>query len=43
MEAPVFVRVRDKERLRIAVVRFENVINSRKMAKMGRWRGTLAD
>ena len=32
-----------KERLRIAVVRFENVINSRKMEKMGRWRGTLAD
>jgi glycosyltransferase involved in cell wall biosynthesis len=32
-----------KERLRIAVVRFENVINTRKMAKMGRWRGTLAD
>jgi hypothetical protein len=39
----VFVRVRDKERPRIIVVRFENVINSREMAKMERWRRTLAD
>ena len=31
------------ERLRIAIVSFDNVINTRKMEKIGRWRGTLAD
>jgi glycosyltransferase involved in cell wall biosynthesis len=31
------------EKLRIRVVRFENVINTRKSEKLGTWRGTLAD
>jgi glycosyltransferase involved in cell wall biosynthesis len=32
-----------KQRLKIAIVRFENVINTRKTEKMGWWRGTYAD
>jgi len=32
-----------KERLTIAIVWFENVINTRKAEKMGWWRGTFAD
>lgn len=31
------------EQLSIAVVAFDNVINTRKAVKVGRWRGTLAD
>jgi glycosyltransferase involved in cell wall biosynthesis len=31
------------EKLRIRIVRLENVINTRKSEKMGAWRGTLAD
>jgi glycosyltransferase involved in cell wall biosynthesis len=32
-----------KQRLKIAIVRFENVINTRKREKMGWWRGTYAE
>ena len=32
-----------KEHLRIAVVHFDNVVNTRKAEKMGWWRGTLAE
>ena len=32
-----------EEKLRIRIVRLENVINTRKSEKMGAWRGTLAD
>lgn len=32
-----------EEQLSIAVVTFDNVINTRKAVKVGRWRGTLAD
>jgi hypothetical protein len=31
------------EQLSIAVVAFDNVINTRKAVKVGRWRGALAD
>lgn len=31
------------ERLRIEIVSFDNVVNTRKVEKIGRWRGTLAD
>jgi hypothetical protein len=31
------------EQLSIAVVAFDNVINTRKAVKVGRWKGTLAD
>jgi glycosyltransferase involved in cell wall biosynthesis len=42
VEAFINARVID-ERLKIAVVTFDNVINTRKSEKIGRWRGMLAD
>jgi hypothetical protein len=42
LEAYINARIID-ERLSIAVVMFDNVINTRKAAKIGLWRGTLAD
>jgi glycosyltransferase involved in cell wall biosynthesis len=42
VEAFINARAID-EGLRIVVVRFDNVINTRKSEKIGRWRGMLAD
>jgi glycosyltransferase involved in cell wall biosynthesis len=42
LEAYINARIID-ERLGIAVVAFDNVLNTRKAAKIGLWRGTLAD
>lgn len=42
VEAFINARIID-ERLKIAVVAFDNVINTRKSEKIGRWRGTLTD
>ena len=42
VEAFINARIID-ERLRIAVVPFDKVINTRKTQKIGRWRGTIAD
>lgn len=42
VEAYINARIID-ERLSIAVVAFDNVINTRKTVKVGRWRGALAD
>jgi glycosyltransferase involved in cell wall biosynthesis len=42
IEAYINARIIDAQ-LSIAVVAFDNVINTRKAAKVGRWRGILAD
>jgi hypothetical protein len=42
LEAYINARIID-EQLSIAVVMFDNVINTRKAEKIGIWRGTLAD
>jgi glycosyltransferase involved in cell wall biosynthesis len=42
IEAYINARIIE-EQLSIAIVTFDNVINTRKAVKVGRWRGTLAD